>query len=93
MIQIFDATGKVEMSVGPRQYNSKENSHITEDFQSGLNKDQMYKVVVTAESFGESVQAEEMFSECAQLLFFSSHYHILVCRYFTHTTTKCARYK
>ena len=58
------------MSVGPRQYRSTDTSHITENFQSGLSKDHKYKVVVTAESFGESFQAEEMFSEC---VFFAAY--------------------
>ena len=52
------------MSVGPRQYRGSGNPHITEKFQSGLLKGRVYRVIVTVESFGESVQAEKPFSEC-----------------------------
>ena len=66
------------MSVGPRQYRGSGNPHITEKFQSGLLKGHVYRVLVTAESFGESVQAEKPFGECFVHLLFCCHIILLL---------------
>ena len=91
-IQIFNAIGNVEISVGPRQYRSTDTPHITEIFQSGLYRDQMYKVVVTAESFGESFQAEKIFSEYIYMSV-SSHSSNNNSRYKFSIFTFCVKYE
>ena len=55
------------MSVGPNLHMGQENPRITEVFPTGLSMDQVYKVVVTTNSFGQSVQEEKVFSECLPL--------------------------
>ena len=56
--------GNVDLSVGPRQHRGSDSPHITTEFQSGLSMGGVYRVIVTVESFRESVQAEKQFSEC-----------------------------
>ena len=55
------------MFVRANLHMGKDNPLITEVFPTGLSMDQVYRVVVTAESFGQSVQTEKVFSECLPL--------------------------
>ncbi len=56
------------MFLGPLTYRGTENSQITQSFSRGLVSNQLYKTVVTAETFGESIRTETNFSKCMTCL-------------------------